>query len=86
MRVPITKGVLLAIYLTDRQKSGHSHLLGGTEETYANKAGHYTVLPNLELSNKNLKRTATENSHKVRFNVESLKRIEKYVQLSLIHI
>lgn len=79
-RVPITKGVLLAIYLTDRQKSGHIHLLGGTEETYANKAGHYTVLPNLELSNKNLKRTATENSHKVRFNVESLKRIEKYVQ------
>lgn len=79
-RVPITRGVLLAIYLTDRQKSGHIHLLGGTEETYANKAGHYTVLPNLELSNKNLKRTATENSHKVRFNVESLKRIEKYVQ------
>lgn len=79
-RVPITKGVLLAIYLTDRQKSGHIHLLGGTEETYANKAGHYTVLPNLELSNKNLKRTANENSHKVRFNVESLKRIEKYVQ------
>ena len=79
-RVPITKGVLLAIYLTDRQQSGHIHLLGGTEETYANKAGHYTVLPNLELSNKNLKRTATENSHKVRFNVESLKRIEKYVQ------
>lgn len=79
-RVPITKGVMLAIYLTDRQKSGHIHLLGGTEETYANKAGHYTVLPNLELSNKNLKRTATENSHKVRFNVESLKRIEKYVQ------
>ena len=79
-RVPITKGVLLAIYLTDRQKSGHIHLLGGTEETYANKAEHYTVLPNLELSNKNLKRTANENSHKVRFNVESLKRIEKYVQ------
>lgn len=79
-RVPITKGVLLAIYLTDRQKSGHIHLLGGTEETYANEAGHYTVLPNLELSNKNLKRTANENSHKVRFNVESLKRIEKYVQ------
>lgn len=79
-RVPITKGVLLAIYLTDRQKSGHIHLLGGTEETYANKEGHYTVLPNLELSNKKLKRTATENSHKVRFNVESLKRIEKYVQ------
>lgn len=79
-RVPITKGVLLAIYLTDRQKSGHIHLLGGTEETYANKAGHYTVLPNLELSNKKLKRTANENSHKVRFNVESLKRIEKYVQ------
>lgn len=79
-RVPITKSVLLAIYLTDRQKSGHIHLLGGTEETYANKAGHYTVLPNLELSNKNLKRTANENSHKVRFNVESLKRIEKYVQ------
>ena len=79
-RVPITKGVLLAIYLTDRQQSGHIHLLGGTEETYANKAGHYTVLPNLELSNKNLKRTANENSHKVRFNVESLKRIEKYVQ------
>ena len=79
-RVPITKGVLLAIYLTDRQKSGHIHLLGGTEETYANEAGHYTVLPNLELSNKKLKRTANENSHKVRFNVESLKRIEKYVQ------
>lgn len=79
-RVPITKGVLLAIYLTDRQKSGHIHLLGGTEETYANKEGHYTVLPNLELSNKKLKRTANENSHKVRFNVESLKRIEKYVQ------
>ena len=79
-RVPITKGVLLAIYLTDRQQSGHIHLLGGTEETYANKAGHYTVLPNPELSNKNLKRTANENSHKVRFNVESLKRIEKYVQ------
>jgi hypothetical protein len=79
-RVPITKGVLLAIYLTDRQKSGHIHLLGGTEETYANEARHYTVLPNLELSNKKLKRTANENSHKVRFNVESLKRIEKYVQ------
>lgn len=79
-RVPITKGVLLAIYLTDRQKSGHIHLLGGTEETYANEAGHYTVLPNLELSNKKLKRTANENSHKVRLNVESLKRIEKYVQ------
>lgn len=79
-RVPITQGVLLAIYLTDRQKSGHIHLLGGTEETYANEAGHYTVLPNLELSNKKLKRTANENSHKVRFNVESLKRIEKYVQ------
>ena len=79
-RVPITKGELLAIYLTDRQKSGHIHLLGGTEESYINNAKHFTVLPNLELNNKKQKRTAKENLHKVRFGIDDLKQIERYVQ------
>ena len=79
-RVPITQGVLLAIYLTDRQKSGHIHLLGGTDESYGNKTEHFTVLPNFELDNMKLKRTAKEHPNKVRFTVSDLKNIEKYVE------
>lgn len=79
-RVPITQGVLLAIYLTDRQKSGHIHLLGGTDESYGNKAKHFTVLPNFELDNMKLKRTAKEHPNKVRFTASDLQNIESYVE------
>ena len=79
-RVPITQGVLLAIYLTDRQKSGHIHLLGGTDVSYGNKAKHFTVLPNFELDNMKLKRTAKEHPNKVRFTASDLQNIESYVE------
>lgn len=79
-RVPVSQGVLLAVYLTDRQKSGHIHLLGGTDESYIDNYSHYTVLPELELKNRGQNKTAEEHRPKVRFTPEDLKHIEKYVQ------
>lgn len=79
-RVTISQGVLLAVYLTDRQKSGHIHLLGGTDESYINNFSHYTVLPELKLKNRGQNKTAEEHRPKVRFTPDDLKHIEKYVQ------
>lgn len=79
-RVPVSQGVILAVYLTDRQKSGHIHLLGGTDESYINNFSHYTVLPELKLKNRGQRKTAEEHRLKVRFTADDLKHIEKYVQ------
>lgn len=79
-RVPVSQGVLLAVYLTDRQKSGHIHLIGGTDENYIDNYNHYTVLPELKLKNRGQNKTAEEHRPRVRFTPDDLKQIKKYVQ------
>lgn len=70
-RVKVSQGMLLAIYLTDRQADGHRHLVN---ENY----NHYTVIPDLDMIN--LGRDGMNKSHKVRFSEADLRAIKQYVE------
>ncbi len=70
-RVKVSQGMLLAIYLTDRQADGHRHLVN---ENY----NHYTVIPDLDMMN--LGRDGMNKSHKVRFSEADLRAIKQYVE------
>lgn len=70
-RVKVSQGMLLAIYLTDRQADGHRHLVN---ENY----NHYTVIPDLDMMN--LGRDGMNKSHRVRFSEADLRAIKQYVE------
>lgn len=70
-RVKVSQGMLLAIYLTDRQADGHRHL---ANENF----NHYTVIPDLDMMN--LGRDGMNKSHRVRFSEADLRAIKQYVE------
>lgn len=70
-RVKVSQGMLLAIYLTDRQADGHRHLVN---ENF----NHYTVIPDLDMMN--LGRDGMNKSHRVRFSEADLRAIKQYVE------
>lgn len=70
-RVKVSQGMLLAIYLTDRQADGHRHL---ANENF----NHYTVIPDLDMMN--LGRDGMNKSHRVRFSESDLRAIKQYVE------
>ncbi|MGN1434064.1 MAG: hypothetical protein ACI4XI_10225 [Ruminococcus sp.] len=70
-RVKVSQGMLLAIYLTDRQADGHRHLVN---ENF----NHYTVIPDLDMMN--LGRDGMTKSHRVRFSEADLRAIKQYVE------
>ena len=70
-RVKLSQGILLAIYLTDRQADGHRHLVN-------DRFNNYTVIPDLDMMN--LGRDGMSKLHKVRFSEADLRNIKKYVQ------
>lgn len=70
-RVRVSQGMLLAIYLTDRQADGHRHLVN---ENF----NHYTVIPDLDMMN--LGRDGMNKSHRVRFSEADLRAIKQYVE------
>ena len=88
-RVKITDGMLLSIYLTNRQKAGHRHLVN-------DKFDHYTVIPDLdmlnrdnipvignvvsELSNSKSRARDPQFRHEVRFTEEDLTQINSYIE------
>ena len=80
--VKLSQGMLLTIYLTDKQADGHRHLC-------ANRANHYTLIADLDKLNGNRvlpdargkkQKAEAEYGHKVQFTAETLERIQKYVE------
>ena len=86
-RVKISDAMLLSIYLTDRQADGHRQLTN-------DKANHYTVLPDLDLINRDdipfvgktyasatkaHSKAVGEKSHQVRFTENDLREIREYI-------
>jgi hypothetical protein len=71
-RVKVSQGMLVAIYLTDRQADGHRHLVN---EEY----NHYTVIPDLDMMNLNLNGKG-DKSHRVRLSEADLRNINAYVE------
>ena len=76
-RVKVSQGIIMSIYLTDQQSSGRRHLL-------ADRLNHYTVLPDLDSANSRRhskqEKAKSENHHKVRFTLEDLYHIKRYVE------
>lgn len=76
-RVKVSQGIIVSIYLTDQQSSGRKHLL-------ADRLNHYTVLPDLDSANSRRhskqEKAKSENHHKVRFTLEDLQHIKRYVE------
>lgn len=76
-RVKVSQGIIMSIYLTDQQSSGRRHLL-------ADRLNHYTVLPDLDSANSRRhskqEKAKSENHHKVRFTLEDLQHIKRYVE------
>lgn len=76
-RVKVSQGIIMSIYLTDQQSSGRRHLL-------ADRLNHYTVLPDLDSvnsrSHSKQEKAKSENNHKVRFTLEDIQHIKRYVE------
>lgn len=76
-RVKVSQGIIMSIYLTDQQSSGRKHLL-------ADRLNHYTVLPDLDSANSRRQskreKAKSENHHKVRFTLEDIQHIKRYVE------
>lgn len=76
-RVKVSQGIIMSIYLTDQQSSGRRHLL-------ADRLNHYTVLPDLDSANSRRQskreKAKSENHHKVRFTLEDIQHIKRYVE------
>lgn len=76
-RVKVSQGIIMSIYLTDQQSSGRKHLL-------ADRLNHYTVLPDLDSAksrrHSKQEKAKSENHHKVRFTLEDLQHIKRYVE------
>ena len=76
--VKVSQGILMSIYLTDMQRAGRLHLYD------ENKMEHYTVLPDLDSANSKKSyiksKSKSELSHKVRFTIDDLEHIKRYIQ------
>lgn len=77
-RVKITQGVLLAIYLTDKQVDGHRHLIN-------DQWNSYTVVPDVDYTNNPINDLKGKNSsgdkfHKIRLTETDIEHIKKYVE------
>lgn len=76
-RVKVSQGIIMSIYLTDQRLSGRRHLL-------TDRLNHYTVLPDLDSANSRRhskqEKAKSENHHKVRFTLEDLQHIKRYVE------
>ncbi len=80
--VKISQGMLLSIYLTNRQEDGHRHLVN---ENFS----HYTLIPDLDLLNKNSiiadatkakTRASKTKAHRIRLSKDDLIKINEYVE------
>lgn len=77
-RAKITQGVLLAIYLTDKQADGHRHLIN-------DQWNSYTVIPDVDYMNNPINDLKSKNSsgdkfHKVRLTEADIEHIKRYVE------
>ena len=77
-RVKITQGVLLAIYLTDRQADGHRHMVN-------DQWNSYIVVPDVDYMNSPITELKGKNSsgdkfHKIRLTQSDIEHINKYVE------
>lgn len=77
-RAKITQGVLLAIYLTDKQADGHRHLIN-------DKWNSYTVIPDVDYMNSSITKIKGRNAggdkfHKIKFTEADIEHIKRYVE------
>lgn len=77
-RVKITQGVLLAIYLTDKQADGHRHMVN-------DQWNSYTVVPDVDYMNSPITELKGKNSsgdkfHKIRLTQSDIEQINKYIE------
>lgn len=77
-RAKITQGVLLAIYLTDKQADGHRHMIN-------DKWNSYTVIPDVDYMNSSITKIKGRNAggdkfHKIKLTESDIEHIKRYVE------
>lgn len=77
-RAKITQGVLLAIYLTDKQADGHRHMIN-------DKWNSYTVIPDVGYMNSSITKIKGRNAggdkfHKIKLTEADIEHIKRYVE------